>query len=107
MGVWGPWRKHGLDLPLAFALQVQPSVGETLEDEMGAEEGCAFSGLGCNASTLTLRTSLSGGWCRGQVDRARKEVGDGGEAAPAPKSQSHLGTSVRATLHIWVPASGP
>lgn len=32
----------GLDLPLAFALQVQPNVGETLDHERSTEEG-AFS----------------------------------------------------------------
>lgn len=29
-----------LDLPLTFALQVQPNVGETLEQEGSTEEGC-------------------------------------------------------------------
>lgn len=95
----------GLTSPWPFPFKFKPSVGETLEHEVGMEEGYPL--LRCGASTFALRTTLSGGWCQGQVDRARKEVGDGGEAAPAPKSQGYLGTSVRVTVHIWVPASGP
>lgn len=102
-----------LDLPLTFALQVQPNVGETLGQERSTEEGSQDQTC-CNLTSLQLRLwcrrpshPLCGGRCQGQVDRAGKEVGDGGEAAPALKSQGYPGTSVRVTLPTWVPASGP
>lgn len=95
---WGLWRKHGLDLPLAFALQVQPSLGETLEHERGAEEGY-LSRLDYGASTLTLWRLVPGS--------GRQEGGRAwGRAATSPKEPrppwyqcqgdlSYLGASLR------------
>lgn len=97
MGVPSPW-----PLPFKFS-QV---LGRPWNMGGVLRKG-SFSSLCCGASILTLRTALSRGWGQGQADRARKEVGHGGKAAPAPKSRGHLGTSIRVTLHIWVPATGP
>lgn len=96
----------GLTSPWPFPFKFSQVLGRPWNTRWVWREG-TLSSLHCGASTFALRTTLSGGWCQGQVDRARKEAGDGGEAAPAPKSQGYLGTSVRVTVHIWVPASGP
>lgn len=86
----------GLTSPWPFPFKFSQVLGRPWNTRWVWRKG-TLSSLHCGASTFALRTTLSGGWCQGQVDRARKEVGDGGEAAPAPKSQGYLGTSVRVT----------
>lgn len=86
----------GLTSPWPFPFKFSQVLGRPWNTRWVWRKG-TLSSLHCGASTFALRTTLSGGWCQGQVDRARKEVGDGGEAAPAPKSQGYLGTSVGVT----------
>lgn len=96
----------GLMSPCPLPFKFSQVLGRPWNTRWVWRKGTLFS-LHCGASTFALRTTLFGGWCQGHIDRARKEVGDGREAAPAPKSQGHLGTSVRVTVHIWLPASEP
>lgn len=86
----------GLTSPWPFPFKFSQVLGRPWNTRWVWRKG-TLSSLHCGASTFALRATLSGGWCQGQVDRARKGVGDGGEAAPAPKSQGYLGTSVRVT----------
>lgn len=86
----------GLTSPWPFPFKFSQVLGRPWNTRWVWRKG-TLSSLHCGASTFALRATLSGGWCQGQADRARKGVWDGGEAAPAPKSQGYLGTSVRVT----------
>lgn len=82
----------GLTSPWPFPFKFSQVLGRPWNTRWVWREG-TLSSLHCGASTFALRTTLSGGWCQGQVDRARKEAGE----------RLHQPQRAKATL---VPVSG-
>lgn len=90
-----PWTMRGV--------QRKGMSDEALRSKRAAISPLSSSGCGADAlPTLSVEAGARVRWTG-----LGRGLGDGGEAAPALKSHGYPGTSVRVTLHIWVPASGP